>query len=185
MDIDQLQRQFSASPDNEDLRAKLIIALRRNGREDEAQELVKSRFSCPVSWDQLETLSPNEMTRHCKQCDKAVHFVSNLEELNKRAEKQECVVAPPELVNQYCDQLTKNSLPLAKDSKDLPHCMNAFAGDLAGLMEKQRGNPSPRMRFKGSVGPPPHIRQQILARREQERREQGLLGWIRRKITGE
>lgn len=176
MSIDELERRFHANPDDEDLRAQLIVALRRSQRDQEAQQLIKERFSCPVSWDELETNSEDQMSRHCRQCDKAVYYVSSLSDLQERAEKQECVVAPPELVDQYCQGLAQSSLPLHKDSKELPHCMNSYAGDLTPLA-------SPR--FKGSVAPPPHIQAQIAAQRAEERRQEGLLGWIRRNFLRE
>lgn len=258
MDIDELKRKFAAAPDDEDLRATLIIALRRSGRDSEAQELVKEKFACPISWDVLSPESEaNERQRHCQQCDKTVHFVSSLSGLKFRAEKQECVVAPADVVDQYCEELTKTALPMLKESKKFPYCMNALEGkkavrekldhyqrwdtdyhrhsvpmiakesnnperplhilvaaipidqdtvqritqntgienwevhygspDLVEKLSAERNalNPAPRPRFKGSIGPPPHIRRQNIARKEQERREQGLLGWIRRKIKGE
>lgn len=175
MSIDELKRRFHANPEDEDLRAQLIVALRRSQRDQEAQQLVKERFSCPVSWDELEAKPGDRTSRHCRQCDKSVYYVSNLSDLQERAEKQECVVAPPELVDQYCEGLTQSSLPLHKDSKKLPHCMNSLPADF----------PNPAIPFKGSMAPPPHIQAQIAAQRAEERRQEGLLGWIRRNFLRE
>ena len=132
MNLDELRRSFATNPDDENLRAQLIIALRRSGHDNEARRYIKDRFDCPISWDQLTQRSRSrEANKYCQECKKDVYFVSTVEELGQRAAKNECVVGPKRVVDQYCDELAKMSLPLSNTNKELPHCMNSVAGKTA------------------------------------------------------
>lgn len=143
MNLDELQRQFAIAPNNERLRAQLIIALRRSGRDSDAKELIRKRFHCPVSWDQLTPTSRlYTADRHCWKCDKSVHFASSLAELTKRGEQNQCVVGPEKVVDEYCERLARQSLPLFRDSEMLPRCLNSSPGKQA-LREKLKHFPNP------------------------------------------
>ncbi|MDF1666509.1 MAG: hypothetical protein P1V97_32470, partial [Planctomycetota bacterium] len=131
MSIDELQRQFAAAP-NENLRAQLIIALRRRGRIREALDLVKDRFVCPVFWDQLTPSSQLYATdRHCWNCDRSVHFASTVTELAKRGEQNQCIAGPQAVVDEYCESLTNKALPLSKEDERLPRCLISSPGKKA------------------------------------------------------
>lgn len=122
-DIDELRREFKAAPDNEALRSKLVLALMRAGLDSEATALIKDRFHCPILWDSHEGRD-HSRARHCETCNKTVHFVATESELIKRAERNECVVAPAHLVEQYCGDLGRNQGEALRDASKGPHCLS-------------------------------------------------------------
>lgn len=126
--LEHLRRQLEGDPENEELRSTLIIALRRAGFDVEAQKLIKGRFHCPVTWE--EHTATGEDSRHCETCDKPVYFVNTLAALEDRAKKQECIVAPMNLVDSYCEKVSRVPVP---DLSKGPHCLNARPENRANL----------------------------------------------------
>ncbi|MDF1666908.1 MAG: hypothetical protein P1V97_34480 [Planctomycetota bacterium] len=126
--LEDLRRKLVAAPDNEELRAALIIALRRAGFDSQAQKLIKERFHCPAEWDD-HSITGQE-ARHCETCDKPVFFVTTAHELKERAKRHECIVAPMNLVDSYCRDMNKRPVP---DFSEGPHCMNARIENRANL----------------------------------------------------
>ena len=126
--LEELRRKLKGDPENEELRSTLIIALRRAGFDVEAQKLIKGRFHCPVTWE--EHTASGEDSRHCETCDKPVYFVNTLAALEDRAKKQECIVAPMNLVDSYCEKVSRVPVP---DLSKGPHCLNARLENRANL----------------------------------------------------
>lgn len=126
--LEELRRKLEGDPENEELRSTLIIALRRAGFDVEAQKLIKGRFHCPVTWE--EHTATGEDSRHCETCDKPVYFVNTLAALEDRAKKQECIVAPMNLVDSYCEKVSRVPVP---DLSKGPHCLNARQENRANL----------------------------------------------------
>lgn len=132
--IDELERNFSANPEDENLRSQLIIALRRAGRDAEAIQLIQGQFRCPMKWDDLKPISPSSTDpfaysdpniRHCGDCNKTVYFVFDAESLHRRAAKNQCIAAPQYVVDEYSDRILR---PLGPSKDRLPHCMNSVEG---------------------------------------------------------
>lgn len=126
--LEDLRRKLIAAPDDEELRATLIIALRRAGFDSQAQKLIKERFHCPVKWDDHKITG--QISRHCETCDKPVYFVTTASELAERAKRHECLVAPMNLVDSYCQTMNKRPVP---DFSEGPHCLNPQVENRANL----------------------------------------------------
>ncbi|MDF1666906.1 MAG: hypothetical protein P1V97_34470 [Planctomycetota bacterium] len=132
--LKELQREFAAAPDNEELRSALIVGLMEAGHDSEASDLLKARFHCSIPWDK-HSGREHSQTRHCETCNKTVHFVTTEEELAKKARRNGCMVAPGSLVQKYCESLSRDLREGLDDGSKGPHCLSITADADYKLLE--------------------------------------------------
>lgn len=127
-----LRRQFQLNSNNEDLRSQLIVRLMREGLDAEANQLIKDRFNCPYKWSDHQ-VNPESGQRFCEECQRFVHFVSNLDQLHEGAINNQCLVAPESLVEEYCGDLSRDRDSTFGDRAKQPHCLTATSHPIADL----------------------------------------------------
>lgn len=134
LETEDLRRSLEADPGNEALKQKLVQAYIRENRKDDARDLVKGFFHCPLKWDDL-TETDSEEIRDCEQCEKQVHFVWTLPNLHDKVVDDHCIGAPERLVNEYAEAVVsgrihntrareaecvfESALPIIEDLEDL------------------------------------------------------------------
>lgn len=102
LETEALRRSLEADPSNEALKQKLVQAYMRENRKDDARDLVKGFFRCPLNWDDL-TETDSEEIRDCERCEKQVHFVWTLPTLHDKVIEDHCIAGPLKLIDDYAD----------------------------------------------------------------------------------
>jgi hypothetical protein len=89
-DRQRLERAFKASPDDEAAARAYHTALLRAGERAAVRESYAFKFRCPLTWAQLAPTG-DDMKKHCKECDRDVHFVNTTPKLREHVAAGRCV----------------------------------------------------------------------------------------------
>ena len=94
--LSELERQARANPEDRDLADRLDRALLRAGQSEALLERYRSKFQCPLRFEELDETS-SLSRRTCQRCRREVFLVRTPEELAARVDRGQCVAISREL----------------------------------------------------------------------------------------
>lgn len=104
LNLSELERRARANPGDSDLASQLDRALLRAGREEQVQERYRSKFRCPLRFEDLPIVA-DPAKRACARCVRMVSFVSTVEGLAERIARGECVALGEDAMGEASLQL--------------------------------------------------------------------------------
>ncbi|MDF1666399.1 MAG: hypothetical protein P1V97_31915 [Planctomycetota bacterium] len=89
-EFNEIERAFELNPEDKASLERYTAALRREPTKQPIQEYYRFKFRCPLQWSDF-TPTDNHYVRHCQECARDVHFVTNLFDFQKHALANHCV----------------------------------------------------------------------------------------------
>src|SRR5581483_11140263 len=89
-ELNRLRREFDANPRDRVIAQRYEAALKRGDRREDLRDLYRFQFQCPMKWSGLEKTA-DPLVRHCKDCNRSVHFAPGPSEFRAHVAAGHCV----------------------------------------------------------------------------------------------